>query len=466
MNTVVMKFGGTSVKTYEAMLSAASIVASEVHRGSRVVVVASACGGMTNKLIEVTELAKAGELDRARIAAEAIARHHEDIAHRCAEPQEALQALAPLLARLRELAEGIALLRECTPRMYAEVLAHGELLSTTLLAHILRHGPVSNARWHDARTFMPTEGGYDSAKASVAEIERRAGTTLLPALSAGEVAVTQGFIGSDADGRTTLLGRGGSDLSAALIGAAIRASLVEIWTDVSGIYTSDPRFVKGAFAIPRMTFSHAGELAFFGAKVLHPDTVRPAVERSIPVRIANTFEPEARGTLLVADDDDSMAPALAVALLGDCHFASATSGGDGQAGALYSSLVSGIDAAGAEIHASLGLEHTHGVLMRTSAAATVQHPPGVTHTECAALCVALSQRRRWNTIAALTTALNHLEPLGVVVVPSRSSVVFLLPRHAGDEALALVHQQILSFHQSHIAADVHQPSELIDHARG
>lgn len=315
---LVMKFGGTSVGTGERIAGVAELVASRLSEGPFVVV--SAMGGVTDALLALSRAAREG--DRAAAAA-AIATLGEK--HRAAVDALGLEdgaagklreEISRELARLESLTTGVALLRELSARTSDAICAAGELLSTALTAAALERRGVAVARV-DPREWMATDGTYGSATPDEAALAANATSRLLPEHAAGKVIVTGGFVGAAPDGSTTTLGRGGSDFSAALLGAALHdagapVEAIEIWTDVDGILTADPRLVPGARLVPEVGYAEAAELAFFGAKVLHPATIRPAIARDLPVRVRNTFRPHAPGTTVRAEASGAGVRALAM----------------------------------------------------------------------------------------------------------------------------------------------------------
>ncbi len=299
---VVLKFGGTSVKDAEAMRRVVAI--TERERSKMPVVVTSACAGVTSQLLECAELAGQAKPEEAlAIVAELRTRHLEILDDLCSDAQEfsCKEELVVLLDGLEQLVRGVILLGELTPRTVDTFASHGERLSSRLLTTAFRvHG--WNAGLADSTKFIITDDNFGNAIPLMDEIDRKADDELAPLLSNHEVIIAQGFVGSTREGITTTIGRGGSDHSAALVGAALRADEIQIWTDVSGILTADPRAVSGAKVVPEVTFTEARELAYFGAKVLHPDTIIPAVSRDIPVVIRNSMQPEDPGTRILPDD--------------------------------------------------------------------------------------------------------------------------------------------------------------------
>jgi len=310
---VVMKFGGTSVEDAAAFERVAAIVAARVEM--RPVVVVSAMARFTDALVAAVRQAAHGE------PAEAAATLDEHLQRHVA----VLRALVPAPER-RELGDGLEearrtladLLRIIAAHpgtrlpLHDEVVSFGERLSSQLMAAVLRARGL-RARWLDARRCIRTDAQHTRAEplpdATRAATRAEAGA----ALAEGETPVLGGFIGSAEDGATTTLGRGGSDYSAALVGAALDAAEIQIWTDVTGFLAADPRVVPHARQIPRLSYAEAAELAFFGAKVLHPRTIQPAVAQGIPVRVCNSRQPEAPGTWIAADTEPAARAVKAIA---------------------------------------------------------------------------------------------------------------------------------------------------------
>jgi len=295
---IVMKFGGTSVADAAAFKNVARIVSWE-HKVPRVVVV-SAMSGVTDDLLNATSIAATGDAEQAFASLENAFKRHEAAAHDLLSNP----AREEFLKQLREASDEIAdLLKQFAEKpserkaLQDAVVSFGEILSSSLLAAVLDQRHV-RARHVDARRCIITDEDHTCAGPLMIESSARAKNELLPVLEEGIVAVMGGFIGATRTGVTTTLGRGGSDYTAALIGAMIHVSELQIWTDVSGVLTADPRVVPHAYTIDRLSYSEAAELAYFGAKVLHPKTIQPAIENSIPVRICNSRIPEAAGTLV------------------------------------------------------------------------------------------------------------------------------------------------------------------------
>ena len=301
-NLQVMKFGGTSVGNAECISRAADIVSRASGEGS-VVAVVSAMGGVTNRLMEAAKASALGDMDAGGNLAESLRQQH----------QEAIEILigdgdkrAQLAAELKEiidevtgLCRGTALLRELTPRTLDAISSAGERLSARLLAGALRELGL-NALAIEATELIVTDNHSGRAAPLMAETRARSAARLAPLLAEQSVPVVTGFIGATVDGKLTTLGRGGSDYSATILGAALDAKKIIIWTDVDGVLTADPRLVPEARTLQEISYNEAAELAYFGARVLHPKTLRPVSEAGIPVWIRNSFSPERNGTKITA----------------------------------------------------------------------------------------------------------------------------------------------------------------------
>ncbi|WP_058912409.1 lysine-sensitive aspartokinase 3 [Entomohabitans teleogrylli] len=287
-HTVVAKFGGTSVADFDAMNRSADVVLSDANVR---LVVLSASAGVTNLLVALAEGLEAAERG-ARL--DAIRQIQYAIVDRLTSPEVMREEIDRLLDNITTLAEAASL--ATSTALTDELVSHGELMSTLLFVEILRERGVE-AQWFDVRKVMRTNDRFGRAEPDVAALAELASQQLAPRLAEALV-ITQGFIGSEAKGRTTTLGRGGSDYTAALLGEALHASRVDIWTDVPGIYTTDPRVAPAAKRIDEIAFEEAAEMATFGAKILHPATLLPAVRSDIPVFVGSSKEPQAGGTLV------------------------------------------------------------------------------------------------------------------------------------------------------------------------
>lgn len=283
----VAKFGGTSVANFEAMSRCAEII--ENNPNTRLVV-SSACSGVTNLLVELANGVQ--DQDKRTEIVQQLEDIHYAIIDQLADPQATEQAVASLLKSVASAADAASF--QSSDKLTDHLVAYGERMSTHILAQILRERGVSAVRF-DIRKIMRTDSNYGKAEAELDTIAALAKEQLVP-LCRDHVVVTQGFIGADVEGNTTTFGRGGSDYSAALIAEAVEAEGLEIWTDVPGIYSTDPRIAPKASPIPEISFSEASEMANFGAKILHPSTLVPALRHGIPVFVGSSKEPEKGGT--------------------------------------------------------------------------------------------------------------------------------------------------------------------------
>ena len=302
--TLVMKFGGTSVGTSDAMAQAVANIRASKENWERVVVVTSALSGVTNLLVESTERAVRGDevfISQAQIE---LVKKHFELAEKLiespAQQAQVKQEVKHLSADFANLCHAIRILGEATPRAMDAVVSLGERLSVRLLATALQAAGTP-AQFIETTNLIVTDDDFQSAYPNLAKTAANVQDILKPLLAQGQVPVLTGFIGATADGITTTLGRGGSDYSAAIIGATLPADEVWIWTDVTGVMTADPRIVSTARTIPEVSYREMAELSYFGAKVLHPKAVRPVVDLGIPVRICNTFEPQKKGTYVLSD---------------------------------------------------------------------------------------------------------------------------------------------------------------------
>lgn len=314
---IVAKFGGTSVGTAQAIRRLLAIVKERVPE--KPVVVVSAFAGVTDELLAAGRLAANGALKQAlqkiaKLRARTIA-----LADELLNPEarnKTLWGLEAQLAIVEELLTGTGALREFSPRTTDAVAACGELLSSRLIAAVL-NGTGVPAEFIDARKCVVTDGSHIRALPLFALTERKLKEIVSPVLDRGSVVVMGGFIGATESGVTTTLGRGGSDFSAAIIGSCLGATRVEIWTDVNGIMTADPRICPDARTVPVISYEEAAQLANFGAKVVHPATLAPALEKSIPVHVLNSFNAEEQGTEIVPQSRESHRRITAIALKKD-----------------------------------------------------------------------------------------------------------------------------------------------------
>lgn len=342
----LLKFGGSSVANPERMRQVGSIILHAAKHGP-VVVVVSAYQGVTNQLLECARLAENGDREFLSLYEALVKRHVDTLQelHARRPPKRVAAEVRDLLSELHDVLQGIFLLRHSSPRAQDLTASFGERLSALTLASFLHR--TRPARCVDARTIVVTDDRFTHAgvvfskthaaiKKSFAGLYARYGRSVIP--------VVTGFIGATEDGRTTTIGRDGSDYSAAIVGAALGVGVIEIWTDVDGILSADPRAVKSAFVVPQMSYEEAMELSYFGAKVLHSSTIAPAVVKQIPIIIKNTLNPSAPGTRISRHVDRWEGVAKGIASVDHCTLLTIRGltmvGVPGTAGRLFRSLAS------------------------------------------------------------------------------------------------------------------------------
>jgi len=303
MSLVVMKFGGTSVEDPAAINRTAAIVAGRVSAGRHPVVVVSAMAKVTDQLLRAASAASQGDRTGALAISSRLRSRHRDTAAALIKNQKDAAALVTWIDQkfdqLDEVLRGLAAILELTPRISDLIVSYGERLSSRMIAAAFCERGIEAAHV-DAREIILTDSQFQKAIPLDAAIEKRANEKVRPLVNEGKVPVMGGFVGSNEAGITTTLGRGGSDFTGALIGGALAADSIEIWTDVDGIMTSDPRVCPDALRVKVISFEEAAELAYFGAKVLHPATILPAVKKNIPVLVLNSRNPGNEGTRITS----------------------------------------------------------------------------------------------------------------------------------------------------------------------
>jgi len=302
--TLVMKFGGTSVGSVDALINAVQIIQNAKKDWARVVIVISAMSGVTNLLLDSATLAAQGKVDSLLEAESTLREKHFSAADalikdekRCEEAKAEINAL---IQSLVDLCKAIAVLGEASPRAMDAVASLGERMSLPLLAAVVSDAGIK-AKAIESSEFVITNAHFQNAHPDFKVTTEKTRSLLNPLMYNGIIPITTGFIGATPDGVITTLGRGGSDYSAAIIGSVLPADDVWIWTDVDGVMTTDPRIVKDAKTLPEISYGEIAELAYYGAKVLHPKTIRPVVDAGIGLRICNTFNPSHPGTRLKAN---------------------------------------------------------------------------------------------------------------------------------------------------------------------
>ena len=319
----VMKFGGTSVADQRAIERLIALVRAERQAEAQTeggdargpVVVVSALSGVTDRLLGIAALARSGDVEGAHTSLRDLRARHLTVSAVIADAalrQSVADALSRDFDELERVVSALAVLQEVSPRWMDSLAATGEILSSQIVAAALTSHKLL-ATYVDARQAVVTNAEHMAAAPLFPETTAALMTLVDPPLAAGRIPVLGGFVGATVEGVTTTLGRGGSDFSAAIVGACLGATEIQIWTDVDGMLTADPRIIKHPQVVPHLSFAEASELAYFGAKVLHPATIQPAVSRNIPVRILNSHRAQARGTLITADRPKTERPLTAVA---------------------------------------------------------------------------------------------------------------------------------------------------------
>ncbi|HPD33868.1 MAG TPA: aspartate kinase, partial [Candidatus Kapabacteria bacterium] len=303
---LILKFGGTSVKDDEAFERVLQII-KESSNSEKCFVVLSASATITDSLIMLMHFAVHNDLENGRTCFEKISLHHLQLLYKIIPDDspyfnEAETKIRSLLDELQEIAKSVNFLKESTPRTLDKIMSYGELLSTTLMYYYLLDNNL-NVFFVDAREIIATDSSFNKAKVDFEKSQINVNEKILPQFDEGmDIGITQGFIGANSSKQTTTLGRGGSDYTASLFGKFLNATEIQIWTDVDGILTADPRLIKEVGTIPVMEFNEMRSLAYFGAKVVHPDALLPAIEANIPIKVLNTFgESLKKGTYILAE---------------------------------------------------------------------------------------------------------------------------------------------------------------------
>src|ERR1035437_6896375 len=317
MSVVVMKFGGTSVEDPAAISRTAAIVAGRVAQGKQPVVVVSAMAKVTDQLLRAAGAAAQGDKTGALAISSRLRCRHRDTAtplvKDCTDQSALLDFIDKKFDSLDEVLRGLAAILELTPRISDLIVSYGERISSRIVTAAFRAQGI-DAVHVDAREIIVTDSQFQKAIPQDAIIDKRAAEKLRPLIAKGQVPVMGGFIASNEAGITTTLGRGGADSTGALVGGALSAESIEIWTDVDGIMTSDPRVCPDALRAKVISFEEAAELAYFGAKVLHPATILPAVKKNIPVLVLNSRNATCEGTRIISLPPHCKSPFKSIAV--------------------------------------------------------------------------------------------------------------------------------------------------------
>ena len=340
---LTMKFGGTSVGDVPRLQEVVAIVKQFLDK--QPIVVASAMSGVTNILLETSQQALERKTGEVCNAISHLREKHLHIAHTLVQDYSRRAVLIKeqqeSIDQLDNLYRGVSLLRELTPRSLDAIASFGEILSCRQIAALLQEHDIS-AQFVDARTIIRTDNNFGEAAIDFLFSNKIINDALTPLVQKGIVPVVTGFIASTEDGITTTIGRSGSDYTGSIVGAAVNSEEIWIWTDVDGVMTADPRFVKGAKVLSEISYREAAEMSYFGAKVIHPKTMVPAIEKKIPIRIKNTFNPTHPGTLISAKSKSGNSAAKTVTSIDNLAIISIEGNGmigvPGVSGRIFSAL--------------------------------------------------------------------------------------------------------------------------------
>ena len=300
---IVMKFGGTSVANFEAITRTIFIIGGKLDQ--KPVVVVSALSKVTDLLYRISDAAASRNVTETKELLSQLRQRHVDLAAELLAQSmmkdEAIAKVNALCDALESIAMAVCSLGELSDRNKAIIISNGEYLSSTIIAYAMNSKGI-RTKWVDARGMMVTNNSYLKAEPDMAAIVEKVPGVVADAYEGMDAIITQGFVGVTRDGDPTVLGRGGSDYSASLIGMAVDAERIEIWTDVDGVRTADPRSVKNTKYLEKISFEEAAEMAHFGAKVLHPLTIEPAVKKNIPIYVLNSMNPSGKGTAILRNE--------------------------------------------------------------------------------------------------------------------------------------------------------------------
>ena len=300
---IVMKFGGTSVANFEAITRTIFIIGGKLDQ--KPVVVVSALSKVTDLLYRISDAAASRNVTETKELLSQLRQRHVDLASELLAQSmmkdEAIAKVNALCDALESIAMAVCSLGELSDRNKAIIISNGEYLSSTIIAYAMNSKGI-RTKWVDARGMMVTNNSYLKAEPDMAAIVEKVPGVVADAYEGMDAIITQGFVGVTRDGDPTVLGRGGSDYSASLIGMAVDAERIEIWTDVDGVRTADPRSVKNTKYLEKISFEEAAEMAHFGAKVLHPLTIEPAVKKNIPIYVLNSMNPSGKGTAILRNE--------------------------------------------------------------------------------------------------------------------------------------------------------------------
>ena len=448
---IVMKFGGTSNRDAAAMANVIRIITA--HLSERPFVVISAIANATNDLEEAARAAAAGDAARGEeVLSRLHARHLAMVASLVKDSARAGSlsvAFAGYLKELTTLLHGLAILRELTPRTMDAICSYGERFSSRIIAAGLQERGV-DAVWVDAKDFMLTDANFGRALPVMEAVASNLSRVAVPLLEHRQVPVTQGFIGVTASGSYTTMGRESSDFSASIIGAAMGAERVQIWTDVDGILTADPRMVPGVLKVRHISFDEAFELSYHGAKVLHPNTMLPLLEKNIPVEIRNSRRNEGTGTLI---DQPGPAPAgppvlKSISFSADVTVISVSPGKRSNQYHFWEGLFSVLFRSGIDIRTVTTSEYRIAFTIAGSYESSTVIPRLEEFGEVtvlagqASLCLVGSGLREWAGFAGrVFGALTGVKTSLIAYGASGLNMTVVLDRHALEDALVRLHNE-------------------------
>jgi aspartate kinase len=466
MNLIAMKFGGTSVGSADRIRQAATIVHQHVQRGNRVVVVVSALSKVTDLILKILNCARAGDGKSMEEGLQELSRRHEQVISelfRGGTQSKVAEEVQSTLNRLREFCSALLLLGSDTPQVMDRVLPLGEQMSARIFAACL-NDMGAQGNFVDSARVVTTDDKFGDATPDMEATRRQCREVLMPLLQQGQIPVVMGYSGATPTGQVTTLGRGGSDYSGTILGAALDAHEIWIWTDVDGVLTADPRVCRDAVTLPEITFDEAIELSYYGAKVIHRKAIWPAMERGIPVWIKNSFKPEVPGTKIVQSLPLSTGPVKAVTAVTqaslvtlttrrDVHFAEIFGRlflrlGHEHIDVLFSTQSSSENSLGLVLREADTERVVHAVqrLFRTELKHGILNPVTV-HRDVAVIAVLGSGMKGTCGILGRlfsVVARNNVSVIAVAQGASELNICFAVTNSRVDDVVRAVHQEFLS----------------------
>jgi len=470
MSLIVMKFGGTSVGDADRIRQAASIVKEHAQRGNQVVVVVSALSKVTDLILKVLDAARMGNAKEVNAGLQQLGKRHQQVLSDLFQGESLKSVTAEVnvtLERLREFCSALMLLGSATPQVMDRVLPQGEQMSAHIFAACLNN-LGARGEFVDSAQVLVTDDNFGDASPDMEATGKQSQEILAGLLKKERIPVVMGYSGATPNGQITTLGRGGSDYSATILGAAIEADEVWIWTDVDGVLTADPRVCPDAVTLPEITFAEAIELSYYGAKVIHRKAIRPTMERGIPVWIKNSFRPELAGTKIVESLPLSNHPVKAVTAVTqaalvtlttrrDVHFAEIFGRlflrlGHEHIDVLFSTQSSSEDSLGLVLREQDTEHVVHAIqrLFRTELKHGVLNPVSV-HRDVAVIAVLGSgMKGTCGILGRLFSAVarNNVSVIAVAQGASELNICFAVTAARANDVVRAVHDEFLSASQS------------------